>query len=204
MLAILISLFKRWHDFQGRSSRVEFLLADIYVWGLAWVTFVPWLVMFSRKYRAILKDSDSGFYFALSGLSVWLTLIGIFIFDFNETLGYLFFLIFVLPPAVFGLFCFIVGVIAVSIRRLHDADYSGWWLLLIFVPILGWIWLFVVSYFFPPNVRMQAPGLTNKKMKEGENRFGTPPKTAGSPLQITLLVVYIIIATLVEILTPIE
>lgn len=29
--------------------------------------------------------------------------------------------------------------IAVAIRRLHDTDRSGWWLLLIFIPILGWL-----------------------------------------------------------------
>ena len=27
--------------------------------------------------------------------------------------------------------------IAVSVRRLHDTDHSGWWLLLIFIPLLG-------------------------------------------------------------------
>ena len=36
--------------------------------------------------------------------------------------------------------------IAVAIRRLHDTDRSGWWLLLILIPILGWIAL-LVFYF---------------------------------------------------------
>lgn len=36
--------------------------------------------------------------------------------------------------------------IGVAIRRLHDTDRSGWWLLLIFIPILGWIAL-LVFYF---------------------------------------------------------
>ena len=33
--------------------------------------------------------------------------------------------------------------IAVAVRRLHDIGRSGWWYLLIFVPIIGWIVLLV-------------------------------------------------------------
>ena len=36
--------------------------------------------------------------------------------------------------------------IGVAIRRLHDTDRSGWWLLLVLIPILGWIAL-LVFYF---------------------------------------------------------
>lgn len=35
--------------------------------------------------------------------------------------------------------------IAVAIRRLHDTDRSGWWLLLVFIPIIGWL---VLLYFY--------------------------------------------------------
>jgi uncharacterized membrane protein YhaH (DUF805 family) len=34
--------------------------------------------------------------------------------------------------------------IAVGVRRLHDIDKSGWWLLVSFIPIVGWIWLLVL------------------------------------------------------------
>lgn len=50
--------------------------------------------------------------------------------------------------------------IAVGIRRLHDTDRSGWWLLLGFVPIVG----LVLIYFFV---------LEGTK---GDNRFGPDPK----------------------------
>lgn len=33
--------------------------------------------------------------------------------------------------------------LSVSIRRLHDTGRSGWWYLLIFIPILGWIALLI-------------------------------------------------------------
>jgi uncharacterized membrane protein YhaH (DUF805 family) len=32
---------------------------------------------------------------------------------------------------------------AVSVRRLHDRNKSGWWVLLYFVPVIGQIWLFL-------------------------------------------------------------
>lgn len=47
--------------------------------------------------------------------------------------------------------------IAVAVRRLHDTDRSGWWYLLVFIPILGWL---VLLYFFV------------LKGTEGQNRFG--------------------------------
>jgi uncharacterized membrane protein YhaH (DUF805 family) len=37
----------------------------------------------------------------------------------------------------------IVPSIAVAARRLHDTDRTGWWQLLGFVPVIGWIILLV-------------------------------------------------------------
>jgi uncharacterized membrane protein YhaH (DUF805 family) len=47
--------------------------------------------------------------------------------------------------------------VAVAIRRLHDIDKSGWWLLLVFVPLIGLIALII---FFC------------QRGTEGRNRFG--------------------------------
>lgn len=33
---------------------------------------------------------------------------------------------------------------AVTVRRLHDTNRSGWWILLNFVPLIGQIWLFIL------------------------------------------------------------
>jgi uncharacterized membrane protein YhaH (DUF805 family) len=33
--------------------------------------------------------------------------------------------------------------IAVTIRRLHDTDRTGWWTLLYFIPLVGWIILII-------------------------------------------------------------
>ena len=43
---------------------------------------------------------------------------------------------------IYGLAVLIPGI-AVGIRRLHDTDRSGWWLLLVFIPIVGAIVLIV-------------------------------------------------------------
>lgn len=53
-----------------------------------------------------------------------------------------------------------VPSLAVSIRRLHDIDRSGWTLLLYLIPVVGWILLLIWHL---------------KKGDEGENRFGTAP-----------------------------
>lgn len=55
--------------------------------------------------------------------------------------------------------------IAVGARRLHDTDRSGWWQLLGFVPVLGWI---IEIYFL-----IQEP-------KE-PNRFGSAPASQALP-----------------------
>lgn len=49
---------------------------------------------------------------------------------------------------------------AVSVRRLHDIDRSGWWLLIAFIPIVGA--LVVLMFYCQRGTR-------------GENRFGADP-----------------------------
>lgn len=55
----------------------------------------------------------------------------------------------------------IVPGLAVSVRRLHDQDRTGWLLLLWFIPVLGWFALLVL---------MCLEGT------RGPNRFGPDPK----------------------------
>ena len=51
--------------------------------------------------------------------------------------------------------------IAVGVKRLHDIDKSGWWMLLLFVPIVGALALFVMNGFIAGTPHA--------------NRFGEPP-----------------------------
>ncbi|WP_322083158.1 DUF805 domain-containing protein [Burkholderia sp. BCC1972] len=57
-----------------------------------------------------------------------------------------------LPPLVVLVMVAIAVVatwswLAVTVKRLHDIDKSGWWMLLLFVPIVGAIALFVMNGF---------------------------------------------------------
>ncbi|HEY1728403.1 MAG TPA: DUF805 domain-containing protein [Candidatus Baltobacteraceae bacterium] len=55
---------------------------------------------------------------------------------------------------------FLMPYLAVAVRRLHDTNRSGWWLLLIFVPLVGNIVLLI--WFCTPS-------------SSGPNRFGPMP-----------------------------
>lgn len=54
----------------------------------------------------------------------------------------------------------LVPAILVYIKRFHDRDKSGWWLLIMFVPIIGAIWLLIELGFLAGT--------------PGPNRFGPP------------------------------
>lgn len=54
----------------------------------------------------------------------------------------------------------ILPAIAVSVRRMHDLDKSGWWIFISLVPILGFI---LIIYWFV------------SRGTEGANRFGADP-----------------------------
>jgi uncharacterized membrane protein YhaH (DUF805 family) len=64
-----------------------------------------------------------------------------------------------------GIFTGIVALVhllpglAVAVRRLHDTDRSGWWILICLIPLIGAIWLIVLY--------CSAGTL-------GANRFGPP------------------------------
>lgn len=60
---------------------------------------------------------------------------------------------------------FILPNITVTVRRLHDSDRSGWWYFIWVVPVIGGIWLFVLTL---------LDGTT------GDNRFGADPRNAAA------------------------
>jgi uncharacterized membrane protein YhaH (DUF805 family) len=55
----------------------------------------------------------------------------------------------------------LIPCITVSVRRLHDTNRSGWWLLIILVPFIGLIALLV---------------FTIQDSHSGENQYGANPK----------------------------
>ncbi len=61
---------------------------------------------------------------------------------------------------VYALAVFVPGL-AVAIRRLHDTDHSGWWLLIGLIPVIGWI---IMIIFLVEDSQPQV------------NRYGPNPK----------------------------
>lgn len=52
--------------------------------------------------------------------------------------------------------------LSVQVKRLHDRDKSGWWVLLNLIPIIGQIWILIECGFL--------------RGTAGENRFGLNPE----------------------------
>lgn len=74
--------------------------------------------------------------------------------------------VFGLGPESFGIIGGIVGIahilpsISVGVRRLHDVNKSGWWYLLILIPLIGFL---VLLYWMVKN------------SDEGDNQYGPNP-----------------------------
>lgn len=58
----------------------------------------------------------------------------------------------------------LIPYLAVFVRRLHDIGRSGWWYFIIFIPVVGIIWLIVL---------LATDG------EPGENQYGPNPKELG-------------------------
>lgn len=66
-----------------------------------------------------------------------------------------------LLSSLYGLAVLVPGI-AVGIRRLHDIDKSGWYLLVLLIPLAGFIWLLV---------------LLCTEGTRGPNQYGPDPKS---------------------------
>lgn len=73
-----------------------------------------------------------------------------------------------LPVSMASMFSILIGIfvlalliptIAVNVRRLHDSDRSGWWMLLSLIPLAGLYVLYLLII----------------EGTQGANRFGNPP-----------------------------
>lgn len=86
-------------------------------------------------------------YFFLANLiiGIILSIISGIIGDSNGILGSIYSLIVFLPS------------LAVAVRRLHDTGRSGWWMLIILLPFIGWIWFFILMVL--PSKSTKAPSL---------------------------------------------
>jgi uncharacterized membrane protein YhaH (DUF805 family) len=121
---------KRYVDFSGRSRRKEF-----------WLFWLAWVIGF---YVIMYLDSALGLGGTASGYAEDGSV------GFQMTGGILTWVYFAAT---------IIPYIAVAVRRMHDQDKSGWFIL---IPIYGFILLFIEG-------------------TRGPNRFGPDPKGGADP-----------------------
>jgi len=145
MLDFMLMPFRRYAEFSGRSRRMEYwsfalfnLIVMTVIVGIAMASGFS-LSMFGR----MTAGADPSLFFG-TGMIVLFSLAGLY------------------------WLAIIVPTIAVTVRRLHDREMSGWWYLgfivLGMIPVVGWIAniAFLVITFLPGTV--------------GPNRFGDDPK----------------------------
>ena len=119
-----------------------------------------WYVQALKKYAVFSGRSrrKEYWYFTLFNvvIAIVLTLIDMMIGTFDSDTGY------GVLNTIYSLGV-LLPTLGVSVRRLHDTNRSGWWILIGFLPIIGAI---VLLIFFV------------KDSEPGTNRFGPSPKEA--------------------------
>ncbi|MEW9856804.1 DUF805 domain-containing protein [Novosphingobium sp. M1R2S20] len=148
MLEYMLMPFRRYAEFTGRSRRMEFwafALLNVIVYAI-----ITAIILATTGSVAAFGDVESAGYSAMMSL-------------FFGGAGLLY--------VIWWLATIIPGL-AVTVRRLHDRDMSGWWylgfIIASFVPLVG---LVASIAFF---VIMLLPGTP------GPNRYGPDPKDPAS------------------------
>lgn len=105
---------RRYADFEGRSRRMEYWMFYLFTLIIGMVAALVILAIALLLYTMNLSESAMGMLL----VPVWLILF-------------------------IGSMALVVPTIAVTVRRLHDQDKSGWMFLLGFIPFVGGIILLV-------------------------------------------------------------
>ncbi|MBU2586936.1 MAG: DUF805 domain-containing protein [Alphaproteobacteria bacterium] len=147
----MILPFKRYADFQGRSRRMEYWMFALLNFLVALVLAGPFAFSYISAMIAAAGDpaAEESAMIAIMEGGLSLSMIGIVLY------------------VLYALAAFIPSI-AVTVRRFHDRDMSGWWYLGIAVasllPLVGFIASIALL------VLMVLPGTP------GPNRFGSDPK----------------------------
>jgi len=112
-------------------------------------------------YLKVVRDNYANFKGRARRKEFWMFVLFNFIISF--TLGIVGYIIG--TPLLSNLYSLAIFIpsIAVAVRRLHDIGKSGWWLLIAFIPIIGFIWLIV---------------LYATEGDSGPNEYGEDPKAS--------------------------
>ncbi|MDB5679233.1 DUF805 domain-containing protein [Sphingomonas bacterium] len=111
---------KRYAEFSGRSRRMEFWMYQLGVW-LLWMAL--WVVMMVIGFgtASAARDPAAGMVGMFASLGIFMVVFAI---------------------VALGLF---IPSLAVAVRRLHDTDRSGWWLLAPIAPYILTILIAVMA-----------------------------------------------------------
>ena len=132
----MIAPLRRYADFRSRSRRAEFWLFVLFVLvGCAVLTLLDASLGLGGAVERIWLTGSGSAYGATRWHGGWLTFL-------------------------FGL-AMVIPSLAVTVRRLHDADRSGFWLLLLVLPGIGWLILlaFCLQRTWPVANRWGSPAL---------------------------------------------
>jgi uncharacterized membrane protein YhaH (DUF805 family) len=160
---------KRYADFSGRSRRLEFWLWQLFnliVTGILVVIIMGAVFgsiadlanrAASGEFANYIPNDYGSSYVELNGERYDIPP-DVFLQTVVGSLG--------IPGIVLMLYSLAIFIpnLAVAVRRLHDQDKSGWWMLIALVPFIGGIWLLIL--YFIEGTR-------------GPNRFGPDPKAGG-------------------------
>ena len=164
---------KRYADFSGRSRRLEFWLWTLFNMIVVVVVMVIVGIAFFSAMSDLAQRAASGEfanYVPPDGTTSYVELNGQKFAVPPETLAAAIFSSIGIPMALLGLYSLAVFIpnLAVAVRRMHDQDKSGWWILIGFVPFIGGIWLLVL--YLIDGTR-------------GPNRYGPDPKAGTTAAQ---------------------
>lgn len=147
MLEWMLMPYSRYAEFSGRSRRKEYWMYTLFTF----LVMIPFGIMMFAGMPNLAELGDPAMAASTEspGALFWVGVVGI---------------------TIFALGSFIPSI-AVTVRRFHDRDMSGWWLLgfalLSAIPYVGWLFSIVQI------VIMALAGTP------GSNRFGPDPKDPG-------------------------
>ncbi len=157
--------FRRYAEFSGRSRRMEYWMWTLFIFVVYLVFVVLGVALGATAILGASQGSSGGTAAGAGGAIIVFALFGIFL------------LAIFLPS------------LAVAVRRLHDTDHSGWWIL---APMIGSV-IQVAGGAMHSQVVALVGGLVGLVIgvlllvwyfsdgTAGANRFGPDPKGRGGP-----------------------
>lgn len=111
-----------------------------------------WYLEVLRKYAVFSGRARRREYWMFSLVNIMMGILLSIVDSFLGTLGLL--------GAIYSIAIFLPSL-AVTVRRLHDTNRSGWWVLISLIPLIGWIFFLILMI---------------QDSTYGENNYGQNPK----------------------------